>query len=223
MTLVSEVCAALFNRTKTGKGDYVRSSLYHNGIFAMGAMVTATQGPDGSVYPRRRPQHGIAFGDFKCKDDRYVYIAAGYAEKLIAKVFSIIGREDLVNDPRFNSYKARVQNSDELYEIISEAMLQRTSEEWLDFAREADIPMVRMQHYSEVTVDEQALVNGYVQDVNYPSGVTFKIASSPIEMDSIGELHTEPTKKIGEDTEAVLKECGYTDEELSEMRKNGII
>ena len=223
MTLASEVCAALFNRTKTGKGDYVRSSLYHNGIFAMGAMVIATQGPDGSVFPRKRPQHGIAFGDFKCKDDRYVYIAAGYAEKLIAKVFSIIGREDLVDDPRFNTYKARVENSDALYEIISVAMLQKTSEEWLDFAREADIPMVRMQHYSEVTVDEQAIVNGYVQDVNYPSGKTFKIASSPIEMDSIGELHTEPTKKIGEDTDEVLKNFGYSDEELAAMREKGII
>jgi len=41
--LATEVCAALFNRIKTGKGDYVRSSLFHNGIFAMGAMQIATQ------------------------------------------------------------------------------------------------------------------------------------------------------------------------------------
>lgn len=223
MTLASEVCAALFNRTKTGRGDYVRSSLYHNGIFAMGAMVIATQGGDGAVYPKPRQTLGIAFGDYKCKDDRYVYIAAGYAEKLIAKVFSIIGREDLITDPRFNTPAARAKNAYELYDIISEAMKQRTSDEWLEFAREADIPMVKMQHYSEVTVDEQALANGYVQDVTYPSGVTYKIASSPIEMDSIGELHTEPTKKIGADTDEVLKTCGYTDAQLAEMREKGII
>jgi len=223
MTLASEVCAALFNRTKTGRGDYVRSSLYHNGIFAMGAMVIATQGGDGAVYPKPRQLLGIAFGDYKCKDDRYVYIAAGYAEKLIAKVFSIIGREDLITDPRFNTPAARKENAYELYDIISEAMMQRTSDEWLEFAREADIPMVKMQHFSEVTDDEQALVNGYVQDVTYPSGVTYKIASSPIEMDSIGELHTEPTKKIGADTDEVLKACGYTDEQLTQMREKGII
>jgi crotonobetainyl-CoA:carnitine CoA-transferase CaiB-like acyl-CoA transferase len=189
----------------------------------MGAMVIATQGENGSVYPRTRELHGVAYGDYQCKDGRYVYIAAGYAEKLIAKVFSIIGREDLISDPRFSSAAARTQNADEMYAIIKQAMLQRTSDEWIEFAREADIPMVKMQHFSEVSCDEQALANGYIQEVKYPSGVTYKIASSPIEMDSIGELHTEPTKKIGLDTESVLKDYGYTDEELSKLREQGII
>ena len=223
MTLVSEICAALFNRTKTGKGDYVRSSLFHNGVFAMGAMQIATQGENGSAYPRTRQRHGVAFGDYKCKDGRYVYIASGYAEKLIAKVFSIIGRSELINDPRYSSASARTENAEELYDIIQQAMLQRSSEEWLEFAREADIPMVRMQHFSEVSEDEQALVNGYIQNVTYSSGVQYKIASSPIEMDSVGELHTEPTKAIGADTEAVLKAYGYTDEQLLQMRASGVI
>ncbi len=223
MTLATEVCSALFNRTKTGKGDYVRSSLFHNGIFAMGAMQIATQGGDGSVYPRTRQTHGVAYGDFMCKDGRYVYIAAGYAEKLIAKVFSVIGREDLIDNPKFNTADARLENADEMYDIIKEAVLQRTCDEWLAFAKEADIPMVKMQHFSEVYEDEQAIVNGYVQDVVYPSGVTYKISSSPIEMDSIGELHTAPTKAIGEDTEVVLKEYGYTDQQLVQMRAAGII
>ena len=223
MTLASEVCAALFNRTKTGKGDYVRSSLFHNGIFAMGAMQIATQGENGTVYPRTRQRHGVAYGDYKCKDGRYVYIAAGYAEKLIAKVFSIIGHSELINDPRFCSASARTANAEELYDIIKDAMLQRTSDEWLEFAREADIPMVKMQHFREISNDEQALANGYIQEVMYDSGVKYKIVSSPIEMDSVGELHTEPTKAIGSDTEAVLKEYGYTDEQLTQMRTEGII
>ena len=83
--------------------------------------------------------------------------------------------------------------------------------------------MVRMQHFSEVSEDEQALVNGYIQNVTYSSGVQYKIASSPIEMDSVGELHTEPTKAIGADTEAVLKAYGYTDEQLLQMRASGVI
>ena len=223
MTLAAEVCSALFNRTKTGKGDYVRSALFHNGIFAMGAMQIAAQGENASIYPRTRERHGVAYGDYLCKDGRYVYIASGYAEKLIAKVFSIIGREDLINDPKFNSADARWENAEELYAIIKDAMLQRSSDEWLAFAKEADIPMVKMQHFSEVSYDEQALVNGYIHDVTYSTGVTYKVASSPIEMDSIGELHTEPTKAIGADTAAVLAEHGYTDAQLAELRTAGII
>lgn len=223
MTMVSEICAALFNRTKTGKGDYVRSSLFHNGIFAMGAMQIATQKAAGSQYPRTRARLGAAYGDYKCSDGRYIYIASGYADKLIAKVFTVIGRSELINDERYCTAKGRSENAEELYAIIRDAILTKTSDEWLEFAREYDIPMVRMQHFSEVSEDEQALANGYIQDVVYPSGVTYKIASSPIEMDSIGELHTEPTAAIGADTESVLKACGYTDGELAEFRAQGII
>ena len=83
--------------------------------------------------------------------------------------------------------------------------------------------MVKMQHFSEVSYDEQALANGYIQEVVYSSGKKYRIVSSPIEMDSIGELRTEPTKAIGTDTEAVLKEYGYTDEQLAQLRAIGII
>lgn len=223
MTLTAEICSALFNRTKTGKGDYVRSSLFHNGIFAFGAMQIATQGENGSKYPRTRSEHGAAYGDYKCSDERYIYIASGYAEKLIAKVFSIIGREDLNKDCRFNTNEGRAENSEELYNIISGAILTKTSDEWLAFAKEADIPMVRMQHFKDVSEDEQALVNGYIQEVEYPSGVKYKIASSPIEMDSLGELHTVRTRRIGEDTETVLREYGYSEKDLEKFRMTGAI
>lgn len=223
MTLAAEICSALFNRTKTGKGDYVRSSLFHNGIFAFGAMQIATQGENGSIYPRTRYNHGAAYGDYKCSDGKYIYIASGYAEKLIAKVFSVIGREDLNENPKFNTVQGRNENADELYNIISGAILTKTSDEWLAFAKEADIPMVLMQHFRDVSNDEQALANDYIQEVKYPSGIKYKIASSPIEMDSIGMLKTEPTKPIGIDTENVLKELGYKDDVLCELRKLGVI
>ena len=86
MTLAAEVCAALFNRAKTGRGDYVRSSLFHNGVFAMGAMQIATQQPGGSVYPRPRQKLGVASGDYKCKDGRYVYIEACHGRELQRKL-----------------------------------------------------------------------------------------------------------------------------------------
>ncbi len=223
MTLAVEVCAALLNRFRTGVGDYVRSSLLHNGVFAMGAMQIATQKPNGSVYPRPRQKLGVGSGDYLCKDGRYVYIASGYAEKLIPKVFTIIGRADMIEDPKFSTAAARRENSEELYIIMKEALLQYTSDEWLAFAREADIPMVKMQHFSELPEDEQVVANGYIEDVTYPSGVVYKVATSPIEMDSVGAIPTEPTKPIGADTNDVLMSYGYTEEELKQLREKGII
>ena len=86
----------------------------------------------------------------------------------------------MISDPKFSTAAARRENSEELYRILKEAMLRHTSDEWLAFAREADIPVVRMQHFSELSEDEQALANGYIQEVAYPSGKVYKVASSPI-------------------------------------------
>ena len=223
ITLAMQVCAALFNRFKTGQGDCVRSSLFHNGVFAMGAMQIATQQPNGAVYPRPRQNLGVASGDYLCKDGRYVYIASGHAEKLIPKVFSVAGKEDMISDPKFSTADARRKNSAELYFIMKEALLQHTSDEWLAFGREADIPMVKMQHFSELPEDEQVIANGYIHDVTYPSGVVYKVASSPIEMDSVGEIPTEPTRAVGADTQNVLMSYGYTEEQLQQLRKDSII
>ena len=82
--------------------------------------------------------------------------------------------------------------------------------------------MVRMQHFQEVSCDEQALANGYVQDVVYQSGVKYKIASSPIEMDSVGELKTVPAPGVGAHSAEILKSLGYTDAQLEKMEKDRI-
>lgn len=129
----------------------------------------------------------------------------------------------MITDPRFSTADARRKNSADLYVIMKEALLQHTSDEWLAFAREADIPMVRMQHFSELGEDEQVVANGYIKDVTYPSGTVYKVATSPIEMDSIGEIKTEPTKAVGADTVEVLMSYGYTEDELLQLRNNGII
>ncbi|MBE6969393.1 MAG: CoA transferase [Ruminococcaceae bacterium] len=223
MTLAAEVCSALFNRTKTGKGDYVRSSLFHNGIFAVSSMQIMTQKASGVEYPRSRASMGICSGDYECKDGKYLYWAAGLADKMLPILFSIAGKEELIHDARFTTDKARRANCEALHEIICGIMLSKTSEEWLKIAKEYDLPTGKIQNFSDVSEDEQALANGYIEDVVYPSGATFKVASSPIEMDSVGEIKTGPTVKIGANTIEVLKEIGLTEEELEKYKGKGII
>lgn len=223
MTLAAEVCAAIYRKKMTGEGDYVKASLFHNGIFAMGTMQIKCQRPFGDVYPKTRAQHGLPHGSYKCSDGEYIYIAAGYAQALIPKVFSMIGRDELWNDSRFNSVSGRKVNCDLLYGILRDAFLSKPASDWLELAKQYDIPITRMQHFADVSDDEQALANGYIEEVAYPNGHVDKIVSSPIEMESVGCLKTEPTKAIGADTDHVLKALGLCDAEISQLQAEKII
>ncbi len=221
--LMGEICAALYRRTQTGKGDCVRSSLYHNGIFTMGTMEIISQQPWGRAFPTTRVDHGIPGGYYRCADDEWVYIAVGYSQALIPSLCAAIGRPELAEDPRYATAEARTANKAEYYGIFKEAFSKEPISHWLQIAEKRDLPIVRMNHFSDVAEDEQAWVNGYLEHVTFANGNTDIMPSSPIEMDSIGQVKTVPAPAVGADTEAVLKEFGYTAEEISRLQETGAI
>jgi len=221
--LMGEVCAALYRRTQTGKGDYVRSSLYHTGIFTMGTMEIITQGNWGRDYPTTRIDYGIPGGSYLCADGEWIFIAVSYYTILIPKLCKAIGREDLIEDPRFDTPENRKKNKDAYYAIFREAFLSQPSAYWLKAGEELDIPIVRMNHFGEVAEDEQAWANDYLERVYFPTGHTDVMPTSPIEMESLGPIKTKPAPAIGSHTDQILENLGYTDEQIAQMKQSGAV
>jgi len=222
-SLLAQICAALFARERTGKGDYISAGLYHHGIFTNGTMEIITQRPWGRDYPKSRLEVGPPGGAYQCKGGEWLFIANGQASVALPKMFRMIGREDLVDDPRFTTQKARLENWDELYYIFRDAYASKTIEEWLRLGKEFDLPLVRMNHFSEVTSDEQAWANGYLEKMVCPNGETVIMPNSPIRMKSVGTLKTTPAAKVGADTVEILEAMGYTKEQIEEMEKSGAV
>jgi len=218
--LLAEISAALYNRERTGKGDCVRSTLYRNGIFCMGTMEIITQKPFGTVYPRKRSISGAPGGSYCCADGEWIFMATGDPVKTGAAIHRIIGRPDLTDSPRYNGAE-RKKNFSEYYGIIRDAFLTKTSDEWIRSAEAEDIPIVRMNHFSDVSQDPQAWANGYVEHVVFPNGNTDVMPSSPIEMDSANTPPTVPPPAVGTHTSEVLRSLGYTESQIRQMLESG--
>lgn len=221
--LLSEVCAALYNKARTGKGDYVRSGLYHNGIFTMGTMEIMCQKPWGRKFPQTRIEAGVPGGMYCCSDNEWIFIALAYAPAYMRPLCQAIGRPELVDNPMFATVASRRQNRDAIYAIFRDAFMEHPCSYWLEKAKEYDLPMVRMKQYQDVTTDEQAWANGYLEEVTFRNGMTATMPRSPISMNSVGELKTTCAPHIGADTEAVLRWLGYNEEEIEAMKKAGAI
>lgn len=222
MFLMGEICAALYRRMTTGKGDYVRSGLYHNGIFAMGTMAIISQRPFGAVYPKTRTDYRAPGGFYMCSDGEWIFLATGYAAYLIPTMCKAAGRTDLLEDPRYADAESRWKHRNEYYEEFRNIFSSKTSDEWIKIADENDIPLVKMNHFADVSEDEQAWANDYLEYVEFASGNTDVMPRSPIEMDSVGKLKTVPAKEIGADTEQILKELGYDNEQIKEICDSGV-
>lgn len=212
--LMGEICAALYRREQTGTGDYVRSGLFHNSIFTMGTMAIISQPPFGRVHPRTRGEWSAPSGNYECADGEWVLIS-GYNAALNDTILEMAGQKELLADP--DRYKDRIR----LYESMRKAMLEKPSTYWLPLAKEMDIPMTRMNHYADLSTDPQAWANGYLEYVDFPSGNTDIMPRSPIEMDSVGQLETKVAPHIGADTDSIMLELGYTQDQIDAMRKNG--
>lgn len=221
--LMGEICAALYRRSQTGLGDYVRSTLYHNGIFTMGTMQIISQKPFGREFPATRTAHGVPGGIYQCSDDDWIYVGVGYNSALIAKLCEIIGRPELANDPKYDTQQKRMEHQVEYYRYFRDAFLTQPAGYWLQLAEQQDLPIVRLNHFSDVAEDEQAWINGYLEHVTFANGKTDIMPSSPIEMDSVGALKTVPAPQIGANTDAILQQLGYSAEAIDAMKASGAI
>lgn len=219
--LMGEICAALYRRKETGKGDFVRSSLYHNGIFTMGAMGIITQRPWGRQFPVARTEHSLPGGYYRCADDEWVYVAVGYSEGLVPRLCSAVGHPELMDDPCYSTPAARKEHREEYHAIFRDVFREKTCAQWLQIAKEADLPIVRINHFSDVAEDEQAWANGYLEHVTFANGQVDTMPSSPIEMNSVGTLHTIPAPDAGANTDAILKSLGYSSDQITAMKASG--
>ena len=219
MLLLAEICTALYNRETTGKGDYVKSGLLHNGAFCMGSMVIAAQRPNGAVWPKKR-EDIVPGGAYKCADNEWIFFAIAQPTTL-PRILDMIGCGQLLQDPRFDTPEKRTANKAQLREYLVSGFLQKTADEWDALAPVYDVPLVRVSHFSDVTKDEQAWANGFLEHVTFPTGNVDIMPTSPIDMDSACPAPTKPVGAVGSDTVEVLKSLGYSDSEIEAMLASG--
>ena len=80
-----------------------------------------------------------------------------------------------------------------------------------------------MNHFADVSEDEQAWANGYLERVEFANGNVETMPRSPIEMDSVGELKTVPADMVGAHTEELLLKLGYTAEQVKKLSEDGSV
>jgi len=220
--LMGEICAALLRREKTGTGDLVRSSLFHNGIFTMGTMAIISQKPYGRVHPMDRVTWGAPSGSYLCADGEWIFLS-GYSPATYPQVYRMLGVDHLCDDPRFADAEGRMKHKEIYYKIIREAFLTKPSAYWLERSKEFDTPLTRMGHYSDLADDPQAWANDYLEEVTFRNGEVDVMPRSPIEMESVGKLTTSTAPGIGGDSREVLLGLGYSAQQVDAMMASGAV
>jgi crotonobetainyl-CoA:carnitine CoA-transferase CaiB-like acyl-CoA transferase len=221
--LFGGICAALFNRQRTGQGDKIAISLYGTAIWLSGVMITTAQERYGNVFPKARGEGNPIAVPYRCKDGEWVIIAVLNYEKHWPVFCKALGREDLAADPRFKTRQAMHQHKKELIRILEDVFTAKESAEWIELLTRADIVHERLRHFREVTRDAQALENNFVSEITVGGGQKAVLPNTPLKFERHQVRPPQRGPWLGEHTREVLEELGYPAEQIAEMKKSKVI
>ena len=216
------ILLALFEREKSGKGQRVETSLLEGLVAVLGFQAAKYFGS------QERPErlgndHGMVapYGTFRTKDG-YMNIAAGN-QAMWTRLAKTLGLEQLTNDERFLTVAERVKNLAELARLIEEKLAEKTNKEWEALLDEAGVANGPILHIDEVFQDPQVLHQEMLLEMDHPRAGKIKTLGFPVKLSQTPAQLKGPPPYLGQHTEEVLQELGYSPREVEIMRKEGVI
>lgn len=228
LSLTVGILAALFRAKMTGQGEKVTTNLLHTAIWVQAFQIQGCQYGDefgGVSYPFDRRDNQLPYQPaVKTKDGRFLQVMGPNFNIYYPLFCKAIGRVDLLDDPVLGNQVEMLKTGrvGEAYDAIQEGFQQKTLEEWIPILTELDIPYAVCKTYEEVVDDEQAWANDVFYKMDYPRGPK-ALVRTPITMEETPLPPYEKAPLLGEHTEEVLRDLGYSEERIQAMIADGTV
>jgi crotonobetainyl-CoA:carnitine CoA-transferase CaiB-like acyl-CoA transferase len=208
------VLAALHFRQRTGRGQYIDTSLVEAGV-ALSVWESAEYfaenvppGPLGSAHRMIAPYQAV-----RCADG-YLTLGAG-DDRLFQRFCSLLGHPEWTIDPAYATATARVRNRAALVDHIETITAREPRRHWLAFFEAHGIPCGPINDYAEAFADPQIQARGMVVEVEHPTLGTLRTLGSPIKMSATPAIVGRRAPLLGEHTREVLEEAGCSELEIA--------
>lgn len=221
--LTTGILAALYARTRTGRGQRVDVSLLGAQVWAQASEFTQYL-MTGEVAGRSNGGHPLVnalYGIYTTADG---YIAiAGCPEHLWPGMCRAASRPDLLEDKRFGTYFTTRELKAELRKIFDEIFAQRPTAEWCALLAAEGQRFAPVRDHEEVAADPQVYANHYIVEVDHPDWGPTKMVGSPISLSDTPTRWGTTVPELGQDTEEILLEVGFDWDDIDSLRDEGAL
>jgi crotonobetainyl-CoA:carnitine CoA-transferase CaiB-like acyl-CoA transferase len=214
------VLAALVERGRTGRGQYVATSLYESQLafhasFATGYFATGENPPRlGSGHPSLVPYQAYAAAD------GHLVVAVGNDVQWRG-LCDALGRPDLRDDPAYATNAQRVNRRDAVNEELAASLAQHSVEHWTNRLREHAVPVAPVRTLGEVYASPQTQALGMIDTVSHPELGELEQIGFPVTFNGRRPRLRNAPPTLGQHSREVLVSLGYDDEAISDLLQSG--
>jgi crotonobetainyl-CoA:carnitine CoA-transferase CaiB-like acyl-CoA transferase len=219
--MYAAIVTALHRRERTGNGGIAQSSLLQNGLWANACFVQSRL--FGEHMPHRAPRASAPnplANHYRCRDGRWFIMALFNEQRQLRGFLSAIGCTHLADDPRFATSAARKQNAGALVAILDEVFAQRDLVEWRTILNAAGVTFGGVHSVDETSDDVQFQQIGALVPFADGKGLT---VSSPFHLDGETKVAPRRAPSVGQHTDEVLQEAGYSTGDIERLRALGVL
>ena len=212
--------AALFARERTGKGQSVEVPMYETMVsFVMVEHLygeTFLPALDTAGYKRvlnkeRRP--------YPSKDGFFALLP--YTDSHWREFCTLVGRDDLAGDERFQGLANRLKNVEQYYSTLAGLCAERTNAEWVELLKDSNVPHGPVNTLEDLFVDPQLEATGFWKEFDHPTEGRIRMTDIPPRFSKTKPEITRLQPRLGEHSVEVLQEAGFTQGEIDAMLKTG--
>ncbi|MGJ5182100.1 CaiB/BaiF CoA transferase family protein [Bradyrhizobium oligotrophicum] len=221
MAFYGAIVTALYQREKTGKGSHVASNLMANGVWA--ASVLAQAKLCGATFVERRPREralNAVANHYKCQDGRWIMLSLLNEEKQWPILARCLGRDELIDDPRFATKADRHARSVELIHEFDAVFATRPLSEWRKILDGSGLVFGVVGILDDIPNDRQMIENEVLVPFENDTMLT---VNSPIFIDGQRKVAPRKPPAVGEHSDEILRGAGFDDQAIRTLRARGAV
>ena len=223
LNMVSGILAALHARHESGHGQRIEVSLVGGQIWAQATEYTHYL-LTGNIPGRSNFGHPLvpaAYRIFQTSDGWISLIGLSAEAKDV--FFALVGRPEMALDPRFDALLVSPEELKSLVGELEPIFLERTTDEWCELLQEAGARFAPVRNYAEVVADEGVWENDYFVEIKDDAGQSQRVVGTPIRMSETPLQPSAIAPDLGQHSEEILKEAGYSAADIEEFRTAGTV
>jgi len=222
LTMSQAVTTALFHKERTGEGQFVEVPMLETLV-----SFNLVEHINGCAYDPPISELGYARvmtafrRPFPTKDGHVCMLP--YSDRHWLNFFTSVGRPELMEDPRFSTYRARIGSVDDLYGFVGECTPQRTTAEWVQLCEEQQIPCMPIVDLDDLLADEHLNAVGMFEKHHHPTEGETLLVRAPVNYARTPNRIRRHAPRFGEHGAELLGELGYDESEIAELMGSGAV